>query len=101
MPVVDDRRHVLGVASEADLLFKQQKPARPSIRLLSALHRREARAKARATVAAELMSRPAVTIGQGATLSEAARRLHAAGIKRLPWSIRWADWSGSSAGWTC
>ena len=30
------------------------------------------------------MSRPAVTIGQGATLTEAARRLHAAGVKRLP-----------------
>ena len=37
VPVVDDRRHVLGVASEADLLFKQQKPARPGIGLLSAL----------------------------------------------------------------
>ena len=84
VPVVDDRRHVLGVVSEADLLVKQQKPARPGIRLLSARHRREARAKARATVAAELMSRPAVTIGQRATLTEAARRLHAAGVKRLP-----------------
>jgi CBS-domain-containing membrane protein len=84
VPVVDDRRHVLGVASEADLLFKQHKPARPGIGLLSALRRREARAKARATVAAELMSRPAVTIGQGATLTEAARWLHAAGVKRLP-----------------
>jgi CBS domain-containing protein len=84
VPVVDDRRHVLGVVSEADLLVKQQKPARPGIRLLSARHRREARAKARATVAAELMSRPAVTIGQRATLAEAARRLHAAGVKRLP-----------------
>ena len=84
VPVVDDRRHVFGVVSEADLLVKQQKPARPGIRLLSARHRREARAKARATVAAELMSRPAVTIGQRATLTEAARRLHAAGVKRLP-----------------
>jgi CBS domain-containing protein len=84
VPVVDDRRHVLGVASEADLLFKQHKPARPGIGLLSALRRREAPAKARATVAAELMSRPAVTIGQGATLTEAARRLHGAGVKRLP-----------------
>ena len=84
VPVVDDRRHVLGVVSEADLLVKQQKPARPGIRLLSARRRREARAKARATVAAELMSRPAVTIGQRATLTEAARRLHAAGVKRLP-----------------
>ena len=84
VPVVDDRRHVLGVASEADLLFKQHKPARPGIGLLSALRRPGGLAKARATVAAELMSRPAVTIGQGATLTEAARRLHTAGVKRLP-----------------
>ena len=84
VPVVDDRHHVLGIVSEADLLFKQEKPARPGSGLLSALRRREARAKARATVAAELMSRPAVTIGQRATLTEAARRLHTTGVKRLP-----------------
>jgi CBS-domain-containing membrane protein len=29
VPVIDDRRHVLGVVSEADLLPKQEKPARP------------------------------------------------------------------------
>lgn len=84
VPVVDDRRHVLGVVSEADLLLKQEKPARPLARLLSARRQRLERAKAQATVAAELMSRPAVTIGQRATLTEAARRLHAAEVKRLP-----------------
>ena len=40
VPVVDDRRHVLGVVSEADLLLKQEKPARPGIRLLSTRRRR-------------------------------------------------------------
>ena len=29
VPVVDDHRHILGVVSEADLLLKQEKPARP------------------------------------------------------------------------
>ena len=42
MPVVDDGRHVLGVVSEADLLLKQEKPARPGIRLLSMRRRRRA-----------------------------------------------------------
>jgi CBS-domain-containing membrane protein len=37
-----------------------------------------------ATVAAALMSQPAITISTQATLTEAARRLHAAGVKRLP-----------------
>ena len=32
VPVVDDRRHVLGVVSEADLLLKQEKPPRPLAR---------------------------------------------------------------------
>ena len=84
MPVVDDGRHVLGVVSEADLLLKQEKPARPGIRLLSTRRRRRERAKAMATVAAALMSQPAITISTQATLTEAARRLHAAGVKRLP-----------------
>jgi CBS domain-containing protein len=84
VPVVDDRRHVLGVVSEADLLLKQEQPARPLARALSARRRRLERTKAKATVAAELMSQPAITIGTQTTLTEAARRLHAEGIKRLP-----------------
>lgn len=84
VPVVDGRRHVLGVVSEADLLLKQEQPPRPAVRLLSVLRRPKDQAKARATIAAELMSRPAITIGPRATLAEAARRLHAVGVKRLP-----------------
>jgi CBS domain-containing protein len=84
VPVVDDRRHVLGVVSEADLLLKREQPAQPLIQLLSAPRRRRERAKAQATVAAELMSQPAVTIDPQATLAGAARRLHASGVKRLP-----------------
>jgi CBS-domain-containing membrane protein len=84
VPVVDDHRHVLGVVSEADLLLKQEKPARPLTWLLSTRHRRLERAKAKATVAAALMSQPPITIGTQATLTEAARRLHTEGVKRLP-----------------
>jgi len=83
VPVVDDSGNVLGVVSEADLLLKREQPIRPLIQMLSAPRRRE-RAKAQAMVAAELMSRPAVTIDPEATLAAAARRLHASGVKRLP-----------------
>jgi CBS domain-containing protein len=84
VPVTDDRGHVLGVVSEADLLLKREQLARPLVQMLSAPRRRRDRAKARATVAAELMSRPAITIDPEATLAAAARRLHAEGVKRLP-----------------
>ena len=84
VPVVDGGRHVLGVVSEADLLRKQERPTGPAVRLLSVRRRRQDQAKAQATVAAELMSRPAITIGPRATLAQAARRLHAVGVKRLP-----------------
>jgi CBS domain-containing protein len=85
LPVVDKRGRVLGVVSEADLLRKQQQqPVRPVARLLSARRRRRERAKAEATVAAELMTRPAVTVDPLATVTEAARRMHRAGVKRLP-----------------
>jgi CBS domain-containing protein len=84
LPVVDDRGHVLGVVSEADLLLKREQPGRPLVQMLSAPRRRRERAKAQATVAAELMSRPAITIDPQATLAAAARRLHASGVKRLP-----------------
>jgi CBS domain-containing protein len=84
LPVVDDRGHVLGVVSEADLLLKREQPSRPLVQVLSAPRRRRERAKAQATAAAELMSRPAVTIDPEATLAAAARRLHAARVKRLP-----------------
>jgi CBS domain-containing protein len=84
VPVVDERRQVvLGVVSEADLLLKQEQPARALARLLSARRRRLQQAKAEATVAAEVMSRPVITIGPEAGLAEAARRLHDRGVKRL------------------
>jgi CBS domain-containing protein len=101
VPVVDDRRHVLGVVSEADLLLKQEKPARPPTRLLSTRRRRLERAKAKATVAAELMSQPPITISTGATLTEATRRLHTKGSSGCRWSTPLAGWSASSVGSTC
>jgi CBS domain-containing protein len=84
LPVVDGRRHVLGVVSEADLLVKQEYPHGLGEALwLESRRRRAERAKAGGAVAADLMTTPAVTIGQDASVVEAARLLHARGVKRL------------------
>jgi CBS domain-containing protein len=80
VPVVDADSRVLGVVSEADLLAKlefvdgdDERPPDPA-----------ARHKIAATVASELMSAPAVTIGDAASVVEAAKLLESAGVKRLP-----------------
>ncbi len=85
VPVVDERHHVLGVVSEADLLLKQEHPHGPRrIPWLESRRRRTERAKAGGAVAADLMTAPAVTIGRDASAVDAARQLHARGVKRLP-----------------
>lgn len=85
LPVVDQRRHVLGIVSEADLLLKHEYPTDAFQRFfLERKRRRLERAKANGVVAAELMSRPVVTINPEATVAEAARRMRHDLVKRLP-----------------
>jgi CBS domain-containing protein len=85
VPVVDGRGHVLGVVSEADLLLKRGHPHGLSEALWRKSRRRRVeRSKARGAVAADLMTSPAVTISEQASVVEAARLLHAKGVKRLP-----------------
>ncbi len=79
-PVLDDHDRVIGVVSEDDLLVKE---AVPSSRV-SVLVRHSDKAKAAGLCAAELMHRPAITIGPDATVAEAARLMHARHVKRLP-----------------
>jgi CBS domain-containing protein len=85
LPVVDDRRHVVGIVSEADLLLKEELPPEADeAPLLERKHRRIQRGKAHGAVVADVMTTPVVTIGEHATVAEAARLLHARGVKRLP-----------------
>ncbi len=85
LPVVDVNRNVIGIVSEADLLLKQQHPADSFQRfLLEGKRRRLERAKARGGTAADLMSKPAITVWPDATVAEAARLLRMHLIKRLP-----------------
>jgi CBS-domain-containing membrane protein len=80
-PVLDDRDRVIGVVSEDDLLVKEAYPDPDRAGVLS--HHGD-KAKAAGLCAAELMHRPAITIGPDATVAEAARLMHARHVKRLP-----------------
>jgi CBS domain-containing protein len=85
VPVVDADRRVLGIVTEADLLLKQEHPdPKATIPLIWTRRRRQERAKAAAAVAAKLMTTPAVTVPPTPTITEAARRMHTARVKRLP-----------------
>ena len=68
LPVVDGRGRVLGVVSEADLLGDGRPLADGQP----------------AATAGAVMTSPAVTVDPQATVTEAARRMQAAGVKRLP-----------------
>jgi CBS domain-containing protein len=86
VPVVDDDRRVLGIVSEADLLLKEEFP-KPEldIPLFWTKRRRLEREKAAGATARDLMSSVVVvSTAPEATVAEAARRMHAAGVKRLP-----------------
>ncbi|WP_406153294.1 CBS domain-containing protein [Streptomyces sp. NBC_01023] len=83
LPVLVGDGRVAGVISEADLLLKEEfRDADPSRsdqeRRLNDLR------KAGALTAGELMSVPAVTIHEDATLAQAARTMAVRKVKRLP-----------------
>ncbi len=82
-PVIDTSSQVIGVVSEADLLLKETIPALPqgAIRLAWRL---KDRSKAAGVTAAELMTKPAVTIHEDAPVAEAARLMQSHKVKRLP-----------------
>ena len=85
VPVVDDDGRVLGVVSEADLLLKEEfTDPDQDLPLFWTERRRLERGKAAGTTARDLMSVALVSISPDATVAEAARRMHAAGVKRLP-----------------
>jgi CBS domain-containing protein len=82
-PVLDDGNKVIGVVSETDLLTKEALEYSVPGVMGGILHGRE-RAKAAAVSAAELMTRPAVTISPRESVSRAARLMYSRKLKRLP-----------------
>jgi CBS domain-containing protein len=82
-PVLDDDNKVIGVVSEADLLAKEALEFGVPGPMGGILHGRE-RAKAAAVIAADLMTKPALTIGPHEPVSHAARLMYSRKVKRLP-----------------
>jgi CBS domain-containing protein len=82
-PVLDADDRVIGVVSEADLLVKEATPGPPPglVRLAWLL---KERSKATGVTAAEVMTRPAVTIREDATVGDAARLMQSRRVKQLP-----------------
>lgn len=88
VPVVDAAGHVLGVVSEADLLRKEEfreqyyrEGYRPPLR--ARLRHPKARRKAAGDTAAELMTRPAISVTPDTSVVAAARLMDAHEVKRL------------------
>jgi CBS domain-containing protein len=86
VPVVDDDGRVLGVVSEADLLYKAEYAGQPqpAARLWDRKRVRTARTKAGAATAIDLMTAPAVVIGPRDKVTTAAKLMDAEKVKRLP-----------------
>lgn len=82
-PVLDEEGRVIGVVSEADLLTKEALEFDTHGKVSSMLHHRE-QVKAAGVTAADLMTRPPVTIGPNESVSHAARLMYARRVKRLP-----------------
>jgi len=82
-PVLDQADRVVGVVSEADLLVKEAVQAAGTSFLAALRHVGEDN-KAKGVTAGDLMTHPAITIGPGASVAEAARIMYDRRVKRLP-----------------
>jgi len=82
-PVINDASQVIGVVSEADLLYKEADPGTPCgpVRLRWKLGEES---KVNAVTAGRLMTSPAITIQGDAPVAIAARIMQDRRLKRLP-----------------
>ena len=83
LPIVGADGSIVGVVSEADLLLKEAPDVLTPHVFEGKVHREERR-KAEGKVARDLMTRPAITIGPDAAVTEAAKMMHERHVKRLP-----------------
>jgi CBS-domain-containing membrane protein len=82
-PVINDAGHVVGVVSEADLLYKEASGGAPR-GLISLRWRLGEQSKASAVTAGRLMTSPAITIHPDTSVAVAARMMQDRWVKRLP-----------------
>jgi len=84
LPVVDDDGVLLGIVSEGDLILKEDPELGGVGRLFESRRHARDRSKAAGKCAYELMTTPVISVAPGASLGEAARKMHRAEVKRLP-----------------
>lgn len=87
LPVVDEQGHVLGVVSEADILYKEQarRPRRTGpLSWIADSAGFDAALKRAARTVGETMSKPPITIGPERSVAEAARLMIERKVNRLP-----------------
>ena len=82
-PVIDDDNRVIGVVSETDLLVKEALEGTVPW-TLQRLPRQHVRSQVNGVTAAELMTKPPVTIGPDKSVTDAARLMFNMRVKRLP-----------------
>jgi CBS domain-containing protein len=82
-PVIDEHNKVIGLVSEADLLTKEALEGTVP-RTLQTLTRQRVRTQVNAVTAADLMTKPPVTIGPDEPVIHAARLMFNQQVKRLP-----------------
>ena len=82
-PVLDAADRVIGVVSEADLLAKEATPG-PPLGLVRLAWMLKERSKATGVTAAEVMTKPAVTVRENVPVAEAARLMQSRRVKQLP-----------------
>jgi CBS domain-containing protein len=84
IPIVNQQGIPIGIVSESDLLIKQIRPSRESLReLLHVDKRRTAKAKADGTVASDIMTSPVITVESDTGLGDAARLMQEKNLRRL------------------
>jgi len=83
IPIVDQQGIPVGIVSETDLLLKERGADLETRDLFHVQKRRRERAKAAGTVASEVMSSPAITVGLDMSLSMAARMMQERNVRRL------------------
>ena len=82
-PVTDDDNKVVGIVSESDMLAKEALEGTVP-RTPESLTTQDMRSRVNAVTAADLMTRPAVTIGPDEPVTRAARLMFDRRVKRLP-----------------
>ena len=83
LPVLGEGGELVGIITEADFVARQVAQVEGRRRLLDVVLRKPELSAGQETVG-EAMSRVPVTVGPDATVTEAARRMVANGVKRLP-----------------